>query len=237
MELSERKVFRSEWKYLLPEAQAEELMARLEGVFQLDPHAPPGGVYPIHSLYFDDFRNTCANENQGGEKVRFKYRIRYYQNHTDEIFLERKEKINVYCRKQSCQLTREQYDFLLSGQPEKLVFAAEHPLLRRFATDMMTDGFAPKVIVDYDRKAFVDPITNIRVTVDRHVTASDDFPAFFTGDYLRMPAIDRHKAVLEVKFDDILPAYIQRLLQATSVTRQAFSKYLMGRKAIRGITQ
>lgn len=230
----ERKFFRSEWKYLLPDSKAWELMERLGDVFQLDPHAPPGGVYDIHSLYFDDFRNTCAYENLGGEKVRFKYRIRFYQNHTHEIFLERKEKLNVYTRKQSCLLTPDEYSALLHGDAAALVYRTDKPLLRRFCTEMISDGFEPRVIIDYDRKAYMEPITNIRITLDKNVTASNDFDSFLTGDYLRMPVLSEHRTVLEVKFDEVLPGYVQRLIQATNATRQSYSKYLMGRTAIGG---
>ena len=50
--------YRNEWKYLLTNQQMSLLKSRVSQVLELDPHTPPNGRYLIHSLYFDDYKNT-----------------------------------------------------------------------------------------------------------------------------------------------------------------------------------
>ena len=72
------KKYRNEWKYLCTDGQMALLDSRLKQVMPLDPHIGPEGKYAIHSLYFDDWKDCCARENEMGEANRFKYRIRFY---------------------------------------------------------------------------------------------------------------------------------------------------------------
>ena len=70
--------YRSEWKYSISISHATQIRERLEAVLERDVHAKENGKYEIHSMYFDDFQNTCARENVAGDGIRYKYRIRYY---------------------------------------------------------------------------------------------------------------------------------------------------------------
>lgn len=227
-----QKRYRSEWKYCIPEGQAEILKERLSGLMERDAHAGPDGGYRIQSLYFDDLYNTCARENIAGERERFKYRIRYYgacRKPEDPLFLERKEKRNAYCHKDSCRLTDAEYRALFSDDCGECLWTADKPLLRRFAADILRAGFMPKSVVEYERTAFIEPISNVRITFDRNLFASDAFDSFLSGDYERIPILKSSEQILEVKFDDVLPSYIRNALQAESMVQQAFSKYYMSR--------
>lgn len=66
------------------------LKGKLAKVLQMDPYAGENGKYVIHSLYFDDYKNTCARENVAGEGKRFKFRIRYYGDDSGRLWLEKK---------------------------------------------------------------------------------------------------------------------------------------------------
>ena len=105
--------YRSEWKYSISISHASKIRERLEAVLERDVHAKENGKYEIHSMYFDDFQNTCARENVAGDGIRYKYRIRYYDNDSENLFLEKKSKNNSYCYKQSYKLTLEQYNKIL----------------------------------------------------------------------------------------------------------------------------
>lgn len=227
--------YRSEWKYCLDDTSLELIRERLIAVMDRDSHAGESGKYEIHSLYFDDFRNSCAIENNAGDGIRFKYRIRYYNDNSGRLTLEKKSKNNSFCHKTSCKLTLEQYEKIVNDDVTDLVYDEDNPLLQEFCLAIITKGFRPKIIVNYEREAFVEPINNIRITFDRAISASDSFEDFLACDYRKIPILPERKSVLEVKFDDVLPAYIRKVLQVESVTQQSFSKYYLCRIAMQDL--
>lgn len=224
--------YRSEWKYNIDNAALQPIRERLLAVMDHDIHANENGKYEIHSLYFDDFQDTCARENVAGEGIRFKYRIRYYNDNSENIVLEKKSKNNSFCNKRSCKLTREQYDRIISDDVSDLFWNTQDELLKEFCVAISSKGFRPKVIVDYEREAFVEPINNIRITFDSCISASDSFDHFLDEDYVKIPIMSGSRSVLEVKFDDVLPAYIRKVLQVESINQRSFSKYYLSRIAM-----
>jgi hypothetical protein len=119
----------------------------------------------------------------------------------------------------------------MNGSADRLLWD-EDLLKRDFAIDIIRKGFMPKVIINYKRYAFTEPITNVRITFDEQITASDDFDNFFRQEGILIPVIQDNSHVVEVKFDNVLPAYIRKVIQSTQLNQQAFSKYYMGRIAV-----
>lgn len=208
------------------------LKERLISVLPYDSHAGENGKYEIHSLYFDDYKDTCARVNVAGEGRRFKYRIRYYGNNSEQLWLEKKEKLNSYCHKRKCSLTPEEYRLLMDGRAIDVFWNTDEQLLKEFCIDIITKRFLPRIIIDYEREAFVETITNIRITMDYNISASDEVEQFLSEDYIKIPILEKKKHVLEVKFDDVLPSHIKAALQANILGQRSFSKYYLGRIAV-----
>ena len=208
------------------------LQSRISEVLELDPHTPKGGRYLIHSLYFDDYKDTSVYTVEAGLSERYKWRIRYYGYDLTYIVLEKKEKKEGRCHKKSCRLTVEEYHTIVDGNITELVYDTDKKLIQELACDMMTRDYRPKVIVDYERIAYVEEITNVRITFDMKISASYELEHFLDGDYTRFYVLPSGYNVLEVKFDDILPSYIKNLVESHSFVQSAFSKYYYGRKAI-----
>ena len=226
------KKYRNEWKYYCRQGDLAVLEQRFGSLLDLDEHTGESGIYEIHSLYFDDYRDSCAWDNDVGTDVRFKYRIRYYGTDLGTLHLERKEKLHGLCRKLSCRLTVDQYKQILEGDTAELFWETDNDLLRRFCKDVMTYGFAPKVIVDYQRTAFVEPISNVRITLDQNITASNAISSFLEPDYMTYPLLEPGMHILEVKFDDVLPGQLKRCLCEDYLVQTAFSKYYLCRNLI-----
>lgn len=205
------------------------LSERIRPLLETDIHGDENGKYVIHSLYFDDYTNSCAYDNEAGTSARFKYRIRFYGDEPDKLFLERKEKLYGRCHKDSCKLTVPQYEAIVNGDVSDLLWEDGDPLLKRFCTDVMTRHFTPKVIIDYERIAYVEPITNIRITFDTNISASSAVEEFRSGEYVRMPLQQKTRHVLEVKFDEILPGHIKNMILSNEFQQTTFSKYYFGR--------
>ncbi|MBP3683610.1 MAG: polyphosphate polymerase domain-containing protein [Oscillospiraceae bacterium] len=223
-----KKKYRNEWKYCCTNAELARIEAKLSALLEKDQHTDNQGRYHIHSLYFDDLRNTCAWATEAGEAERFKYRIRYYNDDPSFLRLERKEKRDGCGNKESCLLTRETYRALTEGDVSDYLYDSTQPLLQRFSMDILTRHFTPRLIVDYERVAYVEPTTNVRITMDYNISVSRQLDRFLTGDYLREPLMRKDLHVLEVKFDDILPAYIKQCLYESQLQQRSFSKYFLG---------
>ena len=216
--------YRNEWKYCCSANDVRMINNRLSTILYKDIHSDDNGKYKIHNLYFDDYKNTCTKENDAGISKRFKYRIRYYGNQCEYMKLECKEKINGYCHKESCQLSLQEYRMIMEDKAYELIWQTEEPLLKRFCVHCMTRGFTPKAIIDYERTAYIEEITNIRITLDENISVSDDFSHFLDGDYIRYPVQEKGQHVLEVKFDYIMPGYIKHIITNRKLVNSSFSK-------------
>lgn len=224
--------FRNEWKYCCSESSLTILEERLAAIMDRDENGGDDGRYEIHSLYFDDLQDMCARENDAGISERFKYRIRYYEDDISFLKLERKEKLNGRCHKESWSISLAEYEKLVNGDANELYWETENPVLKRFCIHCMARGFSPKSIVDYERCAFVEKISNVRITIDKNISVSDEIGEFLSGDYLRIPLLEKHRHVLEVKFDSILPGYIRHIITNREFIHTAFSKYYLGRQQL-----
>lgn len=224
------KKYRNEWKYCCDEGELALLSSRLQNVLAIDEHTLEKKTYNIHSLYFDDYTNTSAHDNAVGAERRFKWRIRYYDGPKQSLHLELKTKLCGRTHKDSCPLTKKELKLILDKRPEEILWKTKHKLLKRFCVAMMTRLFEPKVIIYYERTAYVEPITNIRITLDQNISASPDFRNFIKGDYQRFPLQDKARHILEVKFDYILPSYIRDIINSHGFKQTSFSKYYLGRK-------
>ena len=226
------KKYRNEWKYTLSNQELSLLKSRLSEVLTLDPHTPSGGRYLIHSLYFDDYKDTSVYTTDSGISERYKWRIRYYGDDLSYIVLEKKEKIMSRCHKKSCRLTLDEYDKIVTGNITDIVYDTEKDLIKELATDMLLKLYKPKVIVDYERIAYVEEITNVRITFDMKICASYELEKFIEGDYSKFYVLPDGYNVLEVKFDEILPSYIRNIVESYGFNQTSFSKYYYGRKIL-----
>ncbi len=199
---------------------------------ELDPHTPKEGRYLIHSLYFDDYKDTSVYTTDSGLSKRFKWRIRYYGDDLTYIVLEKKEKLEGRCHKKSCKLTIPEYESIVSGNITDIVYDTDKDLIKELACDMLTKDYRPKVIVDYERVAYVEEITNVRITFDMKICASYELEHFLDGDYTKFYVLPSGVNVLEVKFDDILPSYIRNIVESYGFKQSSFSKYYYCRKII-----
>jgi len=199
---------------------------------ELDSHAPASGRYLIHSLYFDDYKNTSVYTTDSGLSERYKWRIRYYDEDLTYIVLEKKEKLESRCHKKSCKLTLDEYESIISGNITDILYDTNKDLIKELACDMLIHDYRPKVIIDYERIAYVEEITNVRITFDMKISASYDLDSFLDGDYQKFYLQPSGENVLEVKFDEILPSHIRNIVESYGFKQTSFSKYYYGRKII-----
>lgn len=163
---------------------------------------------------------------------RYKWRIRYYGDDLSYIVLEKKEKLEGRCHKKSCRITIDEYNQIIYGNPADLIFETQKNLIKELAIAMLTKYYQPAVIVDYERIAYVEEITNVRITFDMRISASYELDNFLDGDYQNFYILPSGMNLLEVKFDEILPSHIRNIVESYSYNQTSFSKYYYGRKII-----
>lgn len=102
-----------------------------------------------------------------------------------------------------------------------------------FNLAIRTRGLRPKVIVAYERKAYVFEPGNTRITFDRNIRASNRVERFGRADIF-YDFLREQDAVLEVKYDEFIPDFLVQLLELGNMQQSAFSKYQMCREIYEG---
>ncbi len=223
------KKYRHEYKYVSPEYILASQQMKLSSILQLDKHVGKSGEYSIRSIYFDDIYNTCYFENEDGTDPREKFRIRIYNCNKNRISLELKQKEKGMCHKISCPISYETCLEIMEGKiPE---FNSETPyLLKKLIAQMQFRALKPVVIVAYERVPFIYEDGNVRVTFDRNLRSSNDIHGFFEQDLPFRSVFPIETNMMEVKFDEFLPDFINEALQTTKLQWTSFSKYYLCRK-------
>lgn len=216
-------MYRVEDKYNCSLQTMYQLQKRLEGVLKTDHNENTQEGYQVISLYFDDLANSCLNAVREGSERRLKYRIRIYNNALDRINLEVKEKRGSRILKRVRQITEQEMRMLMNGQCITASASAQDPAFL-FDLAMQTRGLRPKVIVAYERKAYVYAPGNVRITFDRNIRAGRQTMEFASGDISYDPLYGQD-AVLEIKYDTFLPGFVRQLLEDGSLLQTAYSKY------------
>lgn len=214
--------FRHEWKHEISYMDMLSLRSRLSVVMQQDSHAV-NGRYKVRSLYFDDFRDKALLEKIDGVNRREKFRVRYYNDDLSFILLEKKSKVNGLCRKEQSSITLEEARLIANKDIENLS-KIEKPLVKELCYKMRVEGLEPKTIVDYMREPFVYAPGNVRVTLDYDIRTGLTGTDFLVSDCVMVPA-GNAPIILEVKWDEFLPAVVRDVVQVPGTHTSAFSKY------------
>ena len=242
----------------------------------------PGHVnlgYTISSLYFDDIFDSCYNETIDGNPIRTKYRIRIYNNSFDTIKLEVKHKQYNRIQKNSCLISIDEMNSLINGEEIPIISSHSSVALNSdplnsdplnssnsindprvaFNLAIATRGLRPKVIVTYERYAYVHPSGNVRITFDKNIRGSNTIEAFAPNNSTMVDPINLSSTadisksidgshsvnlsnlvynylpdtnhILEVKYDNILPKFIAQTLENNRMVQTTNSKYCMCRDA------
>ena len=225
-----RKIpLRHELKFLISPSELMVVRGLLRPVLSPDPNGDINNEYYIRSLYFDTINNDALNEKIAGVGNRKKYRIRIY-NFSDRIIkLECKSKYGDLISKQSVSIPRDLADQLIAGDPEGLQ-RMRHPLLHDVFREIRTHLLRPAVIVDYIREAYISDAEEVRITFDKQIRTGLGSHDMFDPSIPTYPIFDDPVEVLEVKFDEFLPSYLQSILSCVTAQRSAVSKYVLCRR-------
>lgn len=223
-------MYRVEDKYNCTVTELVTLQSRIGAVLRPDENEGGDEGYSITSLYFDDFKDSCLRDTEDGVNRRNKYRIRIYNNALDVIKLEVKTKQDNRIMKRSKNISIADMKRLMNGECIEDNASGEDPATL-FNLAIKTQGLRPRVIVSYERKAFVYEPGNVRITFDRNVRASDRVEAFGSKN-ISYDFLQEYDKVLEVKYDEFIPDFLLQLLELGNMQQTAFSKYQLCRERV-----
>ena len=227
--MSNQKKFRHELKYYITFFEYRLLRPKLNHVLKSDEFAGQAGDYHIRSLYFDDLHNSALYEKQAGVLTRQKFRIRVYNYSDDVIKLEKKSRIGQFINKESARLTTQQYQMIRSQDYGFLKESSNH-LFNEFYFHLTANKLKPDVIVDYVREAYTSKLSNIRITFDKNRRTGLSSTDLFNESLPTVDVLERPVHILEIKYDNFLPTHIRNILQLSSNTRFAISKFVICKK-------
>lgn len=229
----EGRTLRHELKYYINYAGYSILRNRLAQVTEKDPHMKNEKGYVITSIYLDDMYHLAAEEKLAGIQFRKKFRLRSYERDAAFIRLECKSKYHAYISKTGADISEAEYKKLLQGDYD---FLSEHSeiVCRELFGYFKAKRMKPVVAVEYQREAYVSPLGNVRITFDKDIAASNETDMFAEHFYTKK-VLPEGLMVLEVKYDDYLPAYIRSAMQGIAVNQCAVSKYVMCREEKRRV--
>ena len=223
------RTYRHELKFFCTETELQWIEHKIQHICRKDPHVGPEGVYRIRSIYFDTYDSKGYRENEAGTDNRAKYRVRIYDASDRVIKLERKGSLRDRKYKESCSITRKQCEQMIQGITVENVLEHQKEL-QEFLVERQLELLEPKVIVEYVRTPYIYPVGNVRITFDRYITSSSSLN-FFDQNLPSRAIMPEYMHLLEVKYDQILPATILEALNSSAcLERTSFSKYALCRE-------
>jgi hypothetical protein len=187
--------------------------------------------YPISSLYLDSGDLMLYQQTVGGEHQRFKLRVRSYSDrHDSPVFMEVKSKLNNIVRKRRARLHRDGARALLAGRLHEAEVDGPDDLrddLQYFRHHMDLIGARPVLRVRYQREAYEskggDPV---RITLDTelmHAVTLDDNLSLEDGRWVATPV---RGTILEIKFTERFPSWVNDMVRTFGLKQQAVPKYV-----------
>lgn len=200
----------------------------LQQLLHEDTHNGTRG-YIVRSLYFDTEYDGDFFDKEYGMEIRKKLRLRIYDPRSESAILEMKQKQGEQQRKRSLRLHREDARRLIACDYTPLLNYPE-PFAAECYALMNTRCYRPRTIVQYRRMAFVARENDIRITFDHEIDAAAGSFDLFDPGLVMDPVMDRSQAVLEVKYNGFLLAYIKEMLGSIEKSELSVSKYCMARQ-------
>jgi hypothetical protein len=217
-------MYRNELKYLINAHQKNVMANKLSKICQRDSFSDADGGYLVSSLYFDDYNQSAIFDKLSGIRDRKKFRVRIYNYQSNVIKLERKIKRENVTEKSHIQISKEEYDSLVSGDVSFLRHK-DDVVAKDFYLYYRTKNLHPRVVVEYRREAFIYKYGDVRITFDSLLKAGVFQKDLFSNGYM-ISAIPHDQIILEVKYTGYFPDVIRNITQINNLQWQSSSKYV-----------
>lgn len=221
-------VLRREEKYSLTTQEAAIFAGRFSQLLMPDKYSR-NGSYMVRSLYFDTVDDKDFFDKINEQNIRRKLRLRIYSPADMTAKLELKQKENIFQKKRSLTISKDDALALIDGRFSVLLNYHDSFADEVYAI-MMQEGYRPKSIVSYERKAFMAKENKIRITFDSNIQATECSFDLFSPNLPLYPVMDPNKTILEVKYNRFMLTYISEIISQVDRRRFSASKYCFSRQ-------
>ena len=230
---------RFELKYRVTEGTARAVRQFIRCYLQPDNFAAaaPELSYPVHTLYLDSPDLALYESTNGGDKNRFKLRIRFYEDGPDApAFFEVKRRRNESISKLRAKVRRDCVAALLAGERPQLRHLAKPDAAQLFALQEFCRlkgvlNATPRSHIAYRREAWMSPTDNsMRITFDRQVQCEPQFSPRLHAGVMEDSAVQpfESEVIFELKFTNRMPHWCGELIRAFNLVRASAAKYAEG---------
>lgn len=216
---------RFELKYVLSRAQVEAFQKAVQGHIKVDQY----GLTTIASLYYDTPSFTMINRSIEKPLYKEKIRLRSYvlAKKGSRVFLEVKRKNDriVYKRRIATDEVAAERFFSDEEEFDHGQIARELQALKEHYGTL-----EPKYLIIYDRIAYYQDDSDLRVTLDmnpRYRAEDLDLHTSLDG----IPLLKEGEAILEVKVQHAIPLWLASVLTEERIYLSSFSKVGAAHKA------
>jgi len=225
--MTEINIARTENKYLLDKVSSYRVKRNLKAVLPVDRPGAAGG-YMVRSLYFDTIYDKDYYDKLNGLDNRQKIRLRIYNPEDTTAKLEVKEKQGSYQWKRSITISRQDAMLLIQGRYDELIDKYSSLFMRTVLRKMQIEVYIPKIIIEFNRLAFINETNNIRITFDTELKSTEASFNLYSSKLNLKPII--YPVILEVKYNNFLLSYIKSALNLANQVPTSTSKYCLGRQ-------
>ena len=199
---------RKEIKYAIDRIEYSQIQQILNVIMKKDKNSKEIGTYKVRTIYFDNYIHEMQNDKKNDINAVRKYRIRMYNNEDEKIFLERKTNENDFIKKVKHQIKKEDVRNILQGKYKDILDENE-TLKMEFYLNINLKQIRPVLLVEYEREAFVDEISKVRITIDKNIKSTTNCNKFFD----KIEEREGNKYILEIKYEKYLPDYINNIVK------------------------
>ena len=218
---------RFELKYVMPANLADSILASISNFVKPDPYTGDKDHYFVNSIYLDSPNFISYQEKLDGLKNRKKFRIRYYQEHCENpnspIFFEIKRKSDSIIIKDRLLVNQNHLANFSLSTWNKLRYT-NPPLFSEIFHSYQTLRLKPRILVHYKRKPYFSKFNKtFRITFDYDIKAAK--VDSFQPNKIYSKNVLHNFAVMEVKFNGVIPPWFSYIIKMNNLKRGSFSKY------------
>lgn len=209
---------RYELKYVLSKEQVNYFKKEILNHMQIDKY----GLTTISSIYYDT--PSCTLINRSIEKPRYKEKIRLRSyglaKKDSPVFLEIKRKNDQIVYKRRIVTSEAKANRFFKDE-EELDSEQISRELQAFKEKYVT--LEPKYLIIYDRLAYYQDNSDLRITLDmnpRYRVEDLNLHTSVEG----IPLLKEGEAILEVKVQHSVPLWLANMLSAARIYKNSFSK-------------
>jgi hypothetical protein len=229
---------RYEFKYIVKNSDIDRLRQMILPFLTVDRFAEIDNrnQYTVRSIYFDTPRFDFYYEKIEGIKNRKKIRLRGYDKEegSNIVFFEIKRKYDIPIVKYRAPVKFEDaLDMFNSRNINGQVVSDEffpkgNENSKRFFYQIFSKNLRPVVLIVYEREAYLSKFDDtVRITFDKNLR-SKAYPAISElFEEEKLATALSGSFILEVKFNDHFPSWLNPIISNFSLRKQSASKYVL----------